>query len=71
MDLSQLSAKIIESITLLYSLSIDPTYIDRETEVYVTYHDGIICEVEGSDEKVLKYRRKIMNQELVKRSVLD
>lgn len=68
-EMSQLIAKSFESIALLYSLSIDRTFIIQEPEIYVTYNDGILLDMSEFGDTI-KYRRKTMHPEIAKRAVL-
>ena len=49
---------------LSYALGINPT---EDHEVYVTYNDGLVCEVEDG---LWTYRRKGLRPEIVRRAVL-
>lgn len=54
----------------MYSLSLDQGYLGQEKEVYVTYKDGILMEMQ-ENKQFIRYRRKLMNTELLKRAVLQ
>ena len=67
-NLSQLVSTLVEATVLSYSLSVDQSYLQKNQEVYVTYNDGILFEVEEGE--LIKYRRKAFHPELLKRAVL-
>ena len=53
---------------IMYSISCDSMFMDKKNQVYVTYNDGILFD--AGEKEQLKYRRKVMNPEILKRAVL-
>lgn len=52
---------------ITYALSLDYSFLDKDQEVYVTYNDGLLVEIEDCN---MKYRRKEYQPEILKRAVL-
>lgn len=51
-----MTSKLLEAHIISYALSLNKKFMNKDDEVYVTYNDGLILEV--NDKKTLYYRRK-------------
>lgn len=54
---------------ILYGVSLNQQYLQLDKEVYVSFTDGILVETQ-EESNTIKYRRKNLNAELLKRAVL-
>jgi hypothetical protein len=68
-QLSKLGSVLTETAIMQLALSMDPGYLRLPHEVYVTYHDGILCELHH-ESNLLTYRRKSLHPELLKRAAM-
>lgn len=69
-QLSKLGSVLTETAIMQLALSMDPGYLRLPHEVYVTYHDGILCELHH-ESNLLTYRRKSLHPELLKRAAMQ